>query len=955
VAVRDGKIAAIGSEPMEAGLVLDCEGLVVCPGFVDLHNHSDSPITAKKTRANVNYLLQGCTTIVTGNCGAGPIDVASYLKEIDEAGAGTHVAHLLPQGRLRDEVVGKANRRPTDEELVKMRELADKAMRDGAFGMTTGLIYIPGTFTETDELIEIAKVVGEHGGIYGSHIRGEGKTLLAAVEEAIRIGKEAGAPVHISHFKASGRPNWGTLRLAVELVEKARAEGQTVTADQYPYTASSTSLEATLLPDWCREGGRDDLKKRLEDAALSKRIEAAVADQLQTASRIQLASCRHRPEWIGKSLDEIAEAEGRPVLDIVMEIERHGGAQIVNFSMSEDDVRMAMALPWVATATDGGAKIPTAECPHPRSFGTFPRKIGRYAIEEQVLPLPAAIRSAAGLPAEILGLTDRGLLKVGMAADIAVFDPQTFRDRATFARPDLPPSGIRHVLVEGTLAVYDGQATGALAGHALRKTAAKSEAEPKAAESDARPADWAVDKLIEEVERTHGRGPTWSVDFEAYEQELKDLPIGVFDSGIGGLTVLEALLTTDLHDNATGRPGADGVPDLADEQFIYLGDQANMPYGNYAQLGKEDHLREHILKDSLFLLGNRWWPSADADAPRFDKPPVKAIVIACNTATAYGLEDLRRALEQWDVPVLTVGVVEAGANSVVDLLPKEGEAGAIAVLATTGTCSSGAYPRSIERVAGQRGRRQPEVIQHGSVSLAGVIEQDPAFMQAIESGGSDYRGPSVDNPQAPLDLKLLDAYGFERSGLLGDADEPSTWRLNSVDNYIRYDVATLLEQHRRSGTMRPIRYVMLGCTHFPFEAERIRAAFLRLKEFKDASGDQPYRDLISSDIELVDPAQLTAKELYRGLFQRRQLSGAAAGESAPDRLFFSVPAPDIAAERLTIDGGFTHDYKYGRAAGLFDVEDTRIVPLRVDRVPSSIGALIESRCPYVWAALVAAP
>ncbi len=473
VAIRDGKIAAILTDTLPAGdIEIDCAGLVIAPGFIDLHNHSDQPILKRDTRLNANFLIQGCTTIVTGNCGGGHVDVGTYLASIDKEGAGTHVAHLLPQGSLRRAVMGSSRRDATEQELAKMIELAEQAMADGAFGMSTGLIYVPGTFTKTEELVEIARVVARHGGIYASHIRNEGPALLESIEEAIGIGREAGLPVHISHLKASGKANWGSLRLAIDRVEQARNSGLTVTADQYPYAASSTSLEATLFPAWAREGGGNDFRRRLLAEDSGPRIRDEVAAKLALSSRIQLVSCSFNPLWVGRSLDDAAAMEGIETIELVMRIQQNGGASVINFGISEDDMRLAMPVSWVATASDGGAKVPNSSRPHPRSFGTFPRKIGRYAVNQEVMSMADAIRSCTALPAEIIGLSDRGRIETEWVADLAIFDPSTFIDQATFDSPYLPPTGMRHVLVSGQLAVYEGQLTGVLAGQSLRKPSA---------------------------------------------------------------------------------------------------------------------------------------------------------------------------------------------------------------------------------------------------------------------------------------------------------------------------------------------------------------------------------------------------------------------------------------------------------------------------------------------------
>jgi N-acyl-D-amino-acid deacylase len=481
VAIKGDRVVAVGKFRVgRAGRTLDCRGALVTPGFIDLHTHSDIQVVDPLLRASINYVIQGCTTQVTGNCGSGPVDAGAYYRKVELEGAGTNVAHLLPQGALREKVVGNVERKATAEELAKMRELTDQAMRDGVWGMSTGLIYVPSVYADTEELVTITEVVARHGGLYASHIRGEGTELLNAVGEAMQIGRRAGCPVHISHFKASGQESWGSLRVAADRIEQARSQGERVTADQYPYTASSTSLEATIVPTYARSGGTKAFLARLDDAEQGPRLKDSIASSLQSkrdGAAIYLARCKHNAAWIGKNLAEIAEQEQRPVLTIALEILRNGGAAVVHFSMSEDDVRMAMQRPWVATASDGRSYLPGEDRPHPRSYGTFARKIGHYAIAEGVLPVEQAIRSASGLPADILGFTDRGYLKAGQFADVVVLDPAVYRDVATFDEPHQYARGTRYVFVNGQPAVYQGTPTGALAGRALKHASTKKSPE----------------------------------------------------------------------------------------------------------------------------------------------------------------------------------------------------------------------------------------------------------------------------------------------------------------------------------------------------------------------------------------------------------------------------------------------------------------------------------------------
>ena len=485
VALAGDRIVAVGEVPSAPGArEIDCRGLYITPGYIDLHNHSDAgarytdeatgeevksrQILAPGRRESLCYLTQGCTTLVTGNCGGGALKVGEYYDQIDATPVGINVAHLIPQGPVREAVIGNTRRAPVDDELVRMQELVRQGMLEGAWGMTTGLQYVPSAYAETDELIALSRVVNEHGGIYASHIRDEGDMLVESVNEAIDIARGARLPVHVSHFKASKRRNWGKVRVAAAVIEEARAEGLVVTADQYPYDASSTSIAAMLLPDEEREGDSEEFMARLEDPEQIARLKPMIGSHLEQRGKIMVAGNRKHPEWIGKMIRQIAEEEDRDPVDVSLDLIK-SYSQGVSFSMDERDVRWIMHLPWVATASDGGVKIPDGTNPHPRSYGTFPRKIGYFSIQEDVIPVEQAVRSASGLPADIIGMPERGYLKQGYFADVVVLDPAAFRDQATFQSPFELSTGARWVFVNGEVAIDNGEPKSISAGRALRK------------------------------------------------------------------------------------------------------------------------------------------------------------------------------------------------------------------------------------------------------------------------------------------------------------------------------------------------------------------------------------------------------------------------------------------------------------------------------------------------------
>jgi predicted amidohydrolase YtcJ len=474
LAIRGDRIIAVGQVAADPGArVIDASAWIVAPGFIDLHTHSDENILKPGTRSNLNFQAQGVTTVVTGNCGGGALDVAKYLAAIDEQGAGTNVIHLVPQGAVRAAVMGRTEARPDADQLDRMARLVERGMAAGAWGLSSGLIYVPSRYADTAELIALARVAARHGGIYASHIRNEEQGLLTAIDEALAIGAGAGLPVHISHLKASGKANWGRTTQACARILEARRAGQVVTADQYPYTASSTSLAAFVIPHWALQGTAEDFDRLSRDpirgVELRREIQRELDDRDNGAS-LRIARYAPRPNWVGQRLTAIAEREGVAPLEVVLDIQRHGGAQAISFSMSEDDVREVMRQEFVATASDGSAHAPhSGDQPHPRSYGTFPRKV-RYSLDERVIPLEQAIRAGTALPASILGLPDRGVIRPGAFADLVVFDPATFRDAATFDSPTRYAPGVQYLFVNGVAVIAEGKPRKKLPGRALRLT-----------------------------------------------------------------------------------------------------------------------------------------------------------------------------------------------------------------------------------------------------------------------------------------------------------------------------------------------------------------------------------------------------------------------------------------------------------------------------------------------------
>ncbi|MEP7343303.1 MAG: prolyl oligopeptidase family serine peptidase [Acidobacteriota bacterium] len=472
IGITDDRISFVGDAAaagIQAGRTIDATGLTVSPGFIDPHTHAAQDLSSPKQNSNQAFLFQGVTTVVTGNDGSSPFPIGKTLDDWQRQGIGSNAIVLVGHGTVRGKVLGAADVQPTAEQLDKMKALVRQAMDEGAFGMSTGLYYAPGSFAKTEEVIELAKVVAERGGLYDSHMRDESSYnigLLGSIEEIIRIGREAHLPVHISHIKALGTDVWGQSKQAIELINRARAEGINVTASQYPYTASGTSITASLVPRWAEDGGAAQLLKRIEDPSVRPRLLAEMEKNLKRrngANAILITSAKDH-SIVGKRLDAIATMWKKTPIEAAIDIIKAGGAGVASFNMTESDIEAFMKQEWVMTDSDGSGG-------HPRKYGTYPRKIREYVLNRHVITLPRMVQSSSLQVAELFKLKDRGKIGAGYFADVIVFDEKTINERATYEQPELLAEGMKFVIVNGKLAIDGGKYTGALAGQALRKRA----------------------------------------------------------------------------------------------------------------------------------------------------------------------------------------------------------------------------------------------------------------------------------------------------------------------------------------------------------------------------------------------------------------------------------------------------------------------------------------------------
>ena len=476
LAVRGDTIARIAPRiDSPAVRTIDASGQVVAPGFIDIHSHARTTIFDVPSAEN--YLRQGVTSIIEGPDGSSPIPIKPFLDKVAAAHVTVNFGTFIGQGSVRDTVIGLMNRQATPDEVEKMRTLVREGMADGAFGLSTGLFYVPGAFTPTAEVIELARVAGSLGGIHISHMREETAQVVDSVRETIQIGERGGLPTQVTHHKIIGKAYWGKTVDTLRLIDEARARGVDVTIDQYPYTASATAIASALLPSWALEGGREATLKRIEDARSRAEILADTIALLRDArgggdpQNVQLSHCAWDTSLDGKRLGDVTKGRGlEPTLpnaaETVLWIVERGGCGGIYHAIDEQDLQRVLRHPATMIASDGGIPVFGQGSPHPRNYGTFSRVLGRYVRDLKVITLEDAVRKMSSFPAQRLGLADRGVLREGLKADIVVFNPDTVRDRATFEQPHQYSEGVSLVAVNGQV-VFDGAVTAARPGRIL--------------------------------------------------------------------------------------------------------------------------------------------------------------------------------------------------------------------------------------------------------------------------------------------------------------------------------------------------------------------------------------------------------------------------------------------------------------------------------------------------------
>lgn len=475
--IKGDRIAALGRlQGASAKTVIEAAGLYVSPGFIDGHSHAGPALAGEKLAGAEALLAQGITTVFVNPDGGGPTDLAVQRAMIERQRPGVNVAQLIGHNSVRIDALGNADRAPSGEEQAQMNGIVRRAMQAGAFGLSAGPFYTPGNFSKTEEHIALARVAAEFDGFYTSHIRDESDYnvgLVAAVDELIRVAREARLPGIVTHIKALGPRVWGLSTQVIRNIDAARAEGVEIFADQYPYEAGSTGLTAAIVPAWAREGGDGALRARLANAETRAQIRTEMLENIERragAAKIMISRHRADPALEGRRLDEIARAQVLEPVDAAIGIIRAGGASIVTFVMGEEDIRRFMVQPWTMTCSDGDLVELGDGVPHPRAFGAFPRKLRRYVVEEKVLTLERAIHSMTGMPATVFRLPERGVLRVGAMADVAVFDLAAVRDAATYEDPHHHSEGMKVIIVNGRVALEGGKVTGERAGRVLVKT-----------------------------------------------------------------------------------------------------------------------------------------------------------------------------------------------------------------------------------------------------------------------------------------------------------------------------------------------------------------------------------------------------------------------------------------------------------------------------------------------------